>query len=629
LALLIVVLSLVSLQPFMAQAPGPPGKPIVVAPAPSGGATNPIDADRRIDWTTAGATITDRVTVCDTIAAYTGTPATINTAISACSSGGGGVVTLEAGTFNLSDTVVIDNDVTLRGAGMSTILNFTGFGTGNDFFWGAGLVAVEFQGVESSPVEDQLPAMSTTPSATVGWSGTDGNAGTYTKGSTVLNLAGTPTGLQVGDTLVLYQSDEPDINLPITTWFVSDKVAASNAVSQEGASGFAGAHQQRAEVTAIDGTEVTITPGVYTPSGTWQTDLSPNVGWFDVSAGEMLHDAGLEEVRITIPQTEGAHLAVIGINWAQDVWIKGVGITPDQTGDAGDYVIFTSDSRRITIRDSWIERAEGGGLATTTTYGVAFQTTHQSLVENVIFDEVESPFMSLGGSSGNAILYNFENYVDNEGGWQAHQEGSTMTLAEGNSFSKYWLDYFHGNTNFMTFYRNHSFGRGFDLSSYHRWANLVGNVIDGATAYLTIGSDGAHDRFADVCLRLGYPGNTSGSPVEGVALDDIVATSALVWGNYCTSGDAVRFVEAEVPSSDPSYPNAVPADQTLVESLVYSEAPAFFTVSGIGAVTWPPIGPDVTGGELMGGLVYKLPAQRVFEDVAGDITAFDPSVYGE
>ena len=59
-----------------------------------------IDPRRATDWSTAGARIPTRTTVCSTIAPFTGTAATINNAIAACPSGQ--VVQLQAGTFTLS-----------------------------------------------------------------------------------------------------------------------------------------------------------------------------------------------------------------------------------------------------------------------------------------------------------------------------------------------------------------------------------------------------------------------------------------------------------------------------------------------------------------------------------------------
>src|ERR1017187_3659762 len=85
-----------------------------------------LSSSRAMDWSHNGATITNRTTQCgSTIAAYSGTAATINSALSSCASGD--YVQLGAGTFTLS-TSIIDNtsNITLRGAGPTqTFIVFT------------------------------------------------------------------------------------------------------------------------------------------------------------------------------------------------------------------------------------------------------------------------------------------------------------------------------------------------------------------------------------------------------------------------------------------------------------------------------------------------------------------------
>ena len=73
---------------------------------------------RSINWSSAGATITNRTSQCgSTIAPYSGTATAINNAIAAC--GANQYVLLGAGTFNLSNGIIFNNqsNVTLRGAG--------------------------------------------------------------------------------------------------------------------------------------------------------------------------------------------------------------------------------------------------------------------------------------------------------------------------------------------------------------------------------------------------------------------------------------------------------------------------------------------------------------------------------
>ncbi len=53
----------------------------------------------------------------------------------------------------------------------------------------------------------------------------------------------------------------------------------------------------------------------------------------------------------------------------------------------------------------------------------------------------------------------------------------------------------------------------------------------------------------------------------------------------------------------------MPATQRLPASIHYDRQPSWWPA----AVAWPPIGPDVTGGELVAGHAWKIPAQRCYE----------------
>ena len=594
-----------------------------------------LAATRATDWTSPGVTggiPTNRTKSGSTIAAYTGTAATINTALAAAPSGT--YVELGAGTFNLSTSIVMQSNVTLRGQGMSTLLNFTAFGN-TSFFWGSGQVAVMFQQTDTGMVE-VAPALASVPSAKINWTGTNGQAGVYSQGATVVNLASTPTGLAAGDTLVLWQSDDPDASVPNSGYFVSQKTAASNAVSREGSGEtLLSGQQQRVRVVSVNGTAVTIpAPGIRLPTGTWVSARSPKAGW--IPAASTIRNAGLEYLRIQTTSVTAEKLSVIGLNWAVDSWIKGVGIVPRYTswhaGGATDYAIYVSDSRNITIRDSWINRMTGGGLFTTTSYGIALKGAFDSLVENNILNEVESPVMILGISSGNVIAYNYERYVSDqqqEGGFQQHQVGSSLNLVEGNSFWKMWGDDFHGSSALQTYYRNHAQDHGFDLNSYHRWHNFVGNVIGATTVYKTLATDSTkYDRFSSFGFRLGYSGpNASSGATDGVASDSGVWTTAMLWGNYATTG-GTRWLSAEVPSGDAVFPNPVPASQVLPNSFYKSSRPPFFVINGVGTAVWPPIGPDVSGGTYLAGHANKIPAQLAYEAAGGAIASFTPSAYG-
>ena len=100
----------------------------------------------------------------------------------------------------------------------------------------------------------------------------------------------------------------------------------------------------------------------------------------------------------------------------------------------------------------------------------------------------------------------------------------------------------------------------------------------------------------------------------------------MLWGNYVTAGASTRWLASEVPSNDPVFPNAVPSSQNLPASFYLSAAPNWWP----SAKAWPPVGPDVSGGNISGysGHAYTIPSQDCFS-LSGNLSNFNPSVcYG-
>ena len=570
-----------------------------------------IDPSRATDWSKVGINggIPTRTKICATVDS-SASAAQINSAISSCPDGQ--VVQLGAGTFNLTSTInIYRSNVTLRGRGMSTILNFTSSG-GSNYFWGSTLIAVQSSGFDASGYKSPPGLNGVTPSTIVNWTGTNGQPGVYTQGATVLNLSSAPKGLTVGGTLTLWQSDPADKTVPNTGYFVSQKAQVdTNNVAWQGSSQTQrSGQQQRVRVVAISGAQVTISPGLYRPTGTWSAAFSPKAGW----QSGVINGVGLEDFLIT---RSVKTIFMIGLNVSADCWVSGLGLVGGIGG--GDMGIEFVDSRNGTVHNSWFDPFRGGGVYTTTSYGVTLFQCSGFLVENNVFSGVESPIVLNSGTTGSVVAYNYENYIRGEGGLQAHEEGTAMNLYEGNQASKFWADDFHGSTALNTFFRNQFHGGvGLDLWAYHRWYNIVGNVVS-AMVYKSIFSDSTlYNRWHGVAFRLGYSSqNASGTsePGENVYPDPVVPTSTMLWGNYVTAGASTRWLTAEVPSNDPVFPNPVPASHNLPASFYLPAQPGWWPT----AKPWPSIGPDVTGGNLpnVGGHAYTNPAQDCFLNTTG------------
>lgn len=607
--------------------------------------TNPIAGARQAGgstavpntvWANSGVVggIPNITTQCGSTISAPSSSAAINAAIQACTNG---FVSLAAGTFNIgSGGIVMKTGVVLRGQGRATILNMTGTVGSSHWYWGGGSCSLVFTGGYLSGATDQgVPPVAGVTSSTT-WTGTGGQNGIYTQGSTVVNV-GSAAGFAVGDMIVLWQSDQPDAAVPNAGLFFSDETSSAGIAWQGSYDDANSSVEERSRITAINGTAITIADPIAHPSYLWQSSLSPRAG--RIAQANLIHDSGLENLRL-VSTSQGKHLCDIGVAWGYNIWIRGVGMVPHFTGfhqgGAVDYGFIGEDSIHVSFVNNWIDKMIGGGIDTTTSYGVALKQTHYFRVENNIFNNVESPSELLIGSMGGVYGYNYENYVGTEGqegGIQQHEVASSMDLVEGNTYMKVFMDVFHGNSGVSTYFRNYLTVRGFDLWSYHRCHSIIGNVITASQQRKTLVTDATkRDRYYNYGFRLGYPQDgASSSAASGYAgtvqADTRVIDTTMLWGNYTSTGGTV-FDPTEVPSSDATCPNPVPSSQTLPASLYLPARPGFFTVSGIGTQPWPLNGPDVTGGAFLAGHGNKTPAQLVYEASGGNIANFDPGLYG-
>lgn len=559
-----------------------------------------IDPARAIDWSTAGVTggiPTNRTQCGSTISAYTGTAGTINTAINNC--GENQYVLLGAGTFNLSTGILFNgtNNVTLRGSGPdSTFLVFTGDETCTGFSWSATIC------VRGSDLGYYGPA----PTYTTTWT-----AASYAQGQTQITVA-SAANMAVGRWLVLDQTD--NASDPGTDIYVCNSVSCTD---EGGTSYGRSGRQQRqwVKITAIDGTLVTFTPGLLAPN--WASARSPGAYWG--GADSLVYGVGIEDLSANALNS-GAGAANITFIFAYDSWAKNVRLIYAPNPRA---FVAMAWSHHITVRDSYMFGSVSMGSGQLH-YGMETVVAQSNLIENNIVQARTSPFVS-DGDVGSVWAYNYaiNDYyytlqcADPCSFMQAsnysHESGNFYVLHEGNDAVGIKGDIVHGTSNLFTFFRNYS--RGYEsgktsaasaaiVHSYNRFWHFIGNVL---------GTDGQHTTYTSTSSRdnvifgTGIAGNTVGA-------DSVTTSTMMRWGNYDTVNDATRWESSEVPSGIAKYANAVPSTQTLPSSFYLSSKPAFF-----GSNSWPPIGPDVTGGSIsgVGGHVKRIPARVCFEDVMG------------
>jgi hypothetical protein len=471
----------------------------------------------------------------------------------------------------------------------------------------------------------------------------------FTQGATVFNLSST-SGLTVGDELACWQTDDPDGSVPASTLFVSEKNSTgTNDTSwvgenadKPGAGGGGLAH--RSLVTNISGSGVTVADPLVMPTGVFQTARTAQCGW--LTAAKLIKNVGLENMTIQTTSLSGSYDSVVSTLGGYNVWMTGVVLTPLYSASFGctcatDFGFDFKDSIHSTVLGNWINQMHGGGTYTTTSYGVATEGSQWMRVENNIFNGVESPIEIIFASVGNAYLFNFTNTVAANGdtGVQEHSVAVEYNLVEGNSVPQFFAEDLHGNGHFTTLHRNYFRTDGIDIWSYHRWYNIISNVIVAGSRYETKSTDvTTYARGAGSAYRLGFPeqygsaehwtsggtsctfspSGSSGSEPSCVPSDSGVWTSSFRWKNYDSFTGTTKYDSSEVPTAGTQFTNAVPASHTDPASYVYSVSPSWWPNKA-----WPIIGADdVSGGAYEGGRVYKTPAQDCFEAAGGVLGSY-------
>jgi hypothetical protein len=212
-----------------------------------------------------------------------------------------------------------------------------------------------------------------------------------------------------------------------------------------------------------------------------------------------------------------------------------------------------------------------------------------------------------------------------------------MVLWEGNIGVGMTADNIHGTANGYTLFRNYLLGRdtgaqtktmmtnSIYVHAFNRFFNFVGNVVGTAGYHThyehlpTSSIDPGDAAYSNLSIySVGWSANmgTYWSGPPAIPNDSLTATGMMRWGNYDTVTNAVRWDASEVPSGLSQYANSVPPDHNLPPSIYLSSKPDWWPAT----IPWPPIGPDVTGGNVsgLGGHVYKIPARVCYDNTAKD-----------
>ena len=450
-----------------------------------------------------------------TIAPYSGSANTINSALASCPDNQ--VVQLGAGTFNLSSSVnIAKSRVTLRGAVNSngaptTILNFTG--------GSSGLIMFEARGGWD---------LANTGSFT-----TANVSGGVSRGSTTITLASTPSSLVVGQFMLI-------------------SAPRSSTVTGGGWADLFGSRPftQMVRVTGKNGNDVSFAPAINADY------LSGSVQAHWRGAGDSVRLSGIENLSLTRSGAGGHYVRFSGADecWAENIKSYGV--------PSGTYHYFPYLAYRCEIRHC--DMAHMSDL-TNSTYCVSAVHSSQLLIEDNYFHDIPN-VMPMFGLSGSAFSYNYVNDLPySPSGWLSqivffHGSHNHYNLFEGNWCASSYNDAGGGSRNNLWF-RNRM--RGWDaagpkngntepmsLCDNHSNVTMAGNVL---------GENGVHTSMQSV-----FSGEDNFPNTVIYNLHNTPAASIVKVGNYNTVNDGVPSTEA------------VGAGDSLPASYLYSSKPAWF-----------------------------------------------------
>lgn len=580
-----------------------------------------LDPSRAIDWSNVGIPggIPVRNTICSTLTS-SATSTTINAAIAACPSGE--VVYLGAGTYTLSAgiTFIGTSNVTLRGAGPTqTILKFTGYATCDIH----ADVCVRASSIGWEGGASQQPGGSMACSWTAG----------YAQGTTSITLnscGGTPPLNQM---LILDQANDTTDTGGV---YICDTTATGCTWKGLGAGNSDGrtiggvdySSQQIVYVTSVSGSgsgpyTVGISPGLY--MNNWRSGQNPGAWWVPQVSGDSIEN-------MTLDHTAAGTGPAAGLDFfsCYECWAKNI-----RSIDANhDHVIIQQGARNV-VRDSYFYIDQSYG---TQSYGIYGAAVSDLLIENNIFDSVDTPLI-FDAVQGVVVGYNFSTNNLNvtadfmQSSYLSHNAGSGMDLWEGNNLNATGCDDTWGASVEGTLFRNVFPGwllsrtQGtipLEWDAFCRGYNVVGNVL-GKASYHTQYQSYPPSTGVSACQTtiyvIGWSGPGYCYTYSGMVDDLLVMSTMLRWGNYDVVNAAVEWNSSEIPTTGVPYINGnpVPATHSLANSWYLTSSPPWWTTPW-GTPAWPSVGPDVTGGNIpnMGGYANNIPAELCYANSSVD-----------
>lgn len=529
-----------------------------------------VPADRIVPWTgNVGVEggIPNRTTIrnCVTSDGVPTNPATDATAaIQKCLDNApqDGVAFLPAGTYQISATVTIPSNKSLRGAGLATTV-FTNAKIDNLLYMGAGH-------------SNNGPLFKITSG--------------HTKGSSMLTLSDA-SSLQPGSYVLI--NEKNDASIPVTPNSYAD--GPCSWCDQFGATRL---RAQVAKVKSKNGNTIEITPALF-------YDFSAQNDPIVMKLNAFTERAGIEDLVVkNATGITGSWNVNIMVRGAANSWVKNAKV--DTCGKR--CIDLRTYYWRIEVRDSLVEGCLDHA-SSDTCYGTELAEGSSSLVENNAYHDVSQGPMLMWGASGNVVSYNYAESVfrtQQATSWfwptsWSHGAHPSYNLWEGNEMSAINWDGYWGSASHAFAFRNR-------LTSKEPAAGLLpGHVEDAALIIETnnhfmsvagnvLGLDGWTTKYEESATR-----NWSANLIFGIGTggggDPTCFSTLFRHANYDYATKSVKSC------GEMGEPPCQGGDGTMVlpASLYLTGKPAWF-----GAVPFPPIDP-------VGPAVADIPAKKRFK----------------
>lgn len=621
---------------------------------------------RAVNWSSAGAgAIPSRTTICQTLGLAGQTPtyvqsvtaAQITVALQACA-GTNQTVYLNPGTYSMTQTLgggLFPSNVTLRGAGPNkTILSWTATNSNCN---GIGAVAFCINNGDAGALQYSANVLAVT-------SGMAQGSTSVTLGAAPNGFSGALSNLHVGSLIAFNELDDASDN---GNWYVCGTGGTTGTCSQQGVSnawnsGGVRAEMQIVTVSAISGSTVTFTPGLYAPN--WSSGKSP---YATFSSTLPVTGVGIEQLQINT-QSLGDIQAMLEFMWTTNSWVQDVSlINAAGLGSSSRKHVEISSDAHITIKDSYLF----GSSPSSEGYGIdLLWGTSDSLVQNNICQHIASCTMT-ETAVANVFGYNFDvdNFYTGSGSapnWQQcdafhHDDGDYYNLWEGHEGICWSADNIHGSSFSNTAFRSYFSGRdaatrcpgggtgcgtgpktqnteAIQKLAYARYDNVVANVLGTSgyfTSYQNVGASGNPSSCPGFNSTAIYSLNFASQdqvPISPACIganwildnDPLVTSSMVRWGNYDTVSASVQTNSNETASSASTYPGlSSPSTTWSSYSSFYLSGPPSWWVfpNGNASTPWPAVGPDIAGGAIpgVGGHAFHNPAANCFFNVLGGL----------